>query len=155
MDIAGNNPLKRKFKPFLALRKWFKRRRFQYLEEVTTQDDLDKEQLVASEDESDGSSNQGSAENSTEKPMVTPLALYFNAHSPQPQSAYPLQKSRTADSFQGSIESMDSVVDSHWDPDDISSLKTEKHKNDAFLMEHLSFLSVSTQPQEVELMYDN
>jgi hypothetical protein len=52
---------------------------------------------------------------------------------------------------------MDSVMDSYWDPDDQTSQITERVNNvqgDVFLIEHLNFLSVSTQPQDVEVMYD-
>ena len=90
-------------------------------------------------------------------PLETPLALYFNAQPPRPRNSYPFQRSKTSDSFQDSIESMDSVMDSHWDPDDDETSQAPERQinGEAYLLEHLNFLSVSTQPQEVELMHGN
>ena len=144
------------FKPFSALRSWWKRRRFQHLHEAEThgdsekeRDDVDREPEMTEETVKDN--------NVSTEPLQTPLALYFNAQPPRVRNVYPFQRSKTADSFQDSIESMDSVVDSHWDPDDEdTSQATERHRNgEAYLLQHLNFLAVSTQPQEVELMHGN
>ena len=72
--------------------------------------------------------------------------------------SYQLGRNRTTDSFQDSIESMDSLVESYWDPEDETSQATAiasnaLHYGDGFLLEHLNFLSVQTQPREVEAVY--
>lgn len=90
------------------------------------------------------------------EPHAAPFARYFNAQPPRSRDSYPFQRSKTADSFQDSIESMDSVMDSHWDPDNEENSQTDQvHEvhEDAYFLEHLNFLSISTQPQEVELMH--
>lgn len=143
------------FKPFSALRSWWKRRRFQYLLEAGSHDEFEKGKIDFDIEpeifEETVKDNKMSPE-----PLVTPLALYFNAQPPGHRESYPFQRSKTSNSFQDSIESMDSVMDSHWDPDDEdTSQANEGHKSpgDAYLLEHLNFLSISTQPQEVELMH--
>ena len=63
------------------------------------------------------------------------------------------------ESISGSLESMDSIADSHWDPDDDSSNVTPLVRNiphptaDAFFVEHVKFLQVQTQPRKVEQVY--
>lgn len=62
------------------------------------------------------------------------------------------------DSFQESLESMDSLAESYWDPeDDNSSNCTPLAKNSLrpsnFLAEHMRFLRVQTQPRQVETMW--
>ena len=147
---------KKAFKPFASLRSWWKRRRFQHLQEAETHEESEKEKIdVEIEPEMTEEIVKDNGVPST--PLGTPLALYFNAQPPRTRDSYPFQRSNTADSFQNSIESMDSVIDSHWDPDDEeTSQATVRHGNgEAYLLEHLNFLSVSTQPQEVELMHGN
>jgi hypothetical protein len=146
------------FRPFSALRSWWRRRRFQHLVEAESRDSHDECQKARLdiEIESEMLAETSDDRKVSPKPLVTPLALYFNAQPPKPHRSYPFQRSKTFDSFQDSIESMDSVMDSHWDPDDEeNSHANERHRNpgDAYLLEHLNFLSVSTLPQEVELVH--
>lgn len=161
MGIVTALKSKRKFKPFAALMSWWKRRRFRYLEE-----DVALSVLVEGNTELDMHEHVGISTKNTETSTLspgsaaTPLALYFDTQeSPKRPKKYPFQRSSTLFSLQNSIESMDSVVDSHWDPDDTSMsqahTKSIKCHGDSYLMEHLHFLSISTQPQEVDLMYDN
>jgi len=54
---------------------------------------------------------------------------------------------------------MDSLAESHWDPDDDASnatplVKNTHTPNDAFFIEHVKFLQVQTQPRKVEQVYD-
>lgn len=91
---------------------------------------------------------------------MPPSELYFHANTAaNVPKLYSFEKVTTIGSFQDSIESMDSVKDSHWDPEDETSQATEVATNvrrqDAFLHEHLNFLSVQTQPQEVVVVYTN
>jgi hypothetical protein len=67
------------------------------------------------------------------------------------------KRNRTKDSFQGSLESIDSLAESHWDPDDDSSQVTPIANNVAhpmdFFSEHVEFLRVHTQPRKVEVVW--
>jgi hypothetical protein len=71
--------------------------------------------------------------------------------------ASPFTRNRTKDSFQGSLESIDSLAESHWDPEDDSSQVTPIANNVAqpidFFSEHVDFLRVQTQPQKVEVVW--
>lgn len=66
---------------------------------------------------------------------------------------------RTHDSFQGSLESIDSLVESYWDPDDEGShstpVVTNLARGSAFFEAHVDFLVGQTQPRGVELVWDN
>jgi hypothetical protein len=59
----------------------------------------------------------------------------------------------------GSLESMDSLVESQWGPDDDSSNVTPVVTNipqptlDAFFVEHVRFLQIQTQPRKVAEIY--
>jgi hypothetical protein len=68
-----------------------------------------------------------------------------------------LGRRRTKDSFQGSLESIDSLVESYWDPEEDSSLATPIATNRVesmdFLDEHVHFLRVQTQPRSVEVVW--
>ena len=70
----------------------------------------------------------------------------------------PFVRRRTKDSFQGSLESIDSLIDSYWDPDENASLATPVAANIAqsldFLEEHVDFLKVQTQPRSVEVVWE-
>jgi hypothetical protein len=74
-----------------------------------------------------------------------------------PPGASPFKRSRTKDSFQGSLESLDSLAESHWDPEDDSSQVTPIANNVAqpidFFSEHVDFLRVQTQPRKVEVVW--
>lgn len=57
----------------------------------------------------------------------------------------PRQRSRSADSYQGSLESMDSLADSYWDPENESSSVVSMIDEPATcLIEHMDFLRVKT-----------
>jgi hypothetical protein len=71
-----------------------------------------------------------------------------------------LSRRRTKDSFQGSLaslESIDSLVESYWDPEEDCSLATPIATNRLqsmdFLDEHVDFLRVQTQPRSVEVVW--
>jgi hypothetical protein len=68
-----------------------------------------------------------------------------------------LRRERTKDSFQGSLESIDSLIESYWDPDDVESTVTPVTGNVAnfvdFFSEHVHFLRVQTQPRQVEVVW--
>jgi hypothetical protein len=146
----------RMFRPINTLLACWKRRRFQYLDEDETREEPVIEDRVQLEVEAD-SNPQGGIGSSGQ--LLTPLAPYFSAQSSVRKKMYPFQRTFSLDSFQDSIESMDSLTGSNCNPDDNStSQATARVSNchgETYLMEHLHFLSVSTQPQEVELMYDN
>lgn len=63
-------------------------------------------------------------------------------------------------SFTGSVESLDSLAESYWDPaDEHSELKVnnspalERARSGEFFHEHLRFLKVQTQPRQVEVVW--
>lgn len=67
-------------------------------------------------------------------------------------------RNRTKDSFQGSLESIDSLAESYWDPedDDISQVvgnASATERSDDFFYEHMHFLKVQTQPRQVEVVW--
>ena len=70
----------------------------------------------------------------------------------------PFLRRRTKDSFQGSLESIDSLIESYWDPEDDASLATPVATNTVqsvdFLEEHVDFLKVQTQPRSVEVVWE-
>jgi hypothetical protein len=88
-----------------------------------------------------------------------------NAKSPKPRvlaeifpaAAVSFRRSKRRCSFQSSIESIDSLLESCWDPEDDSSQCTEVVSNSRvqpdFFIEHLDFLSIQTQPRQVQLVY--
>ncbi|KAG7346496.1 hypothetical protein IV203_005564 [Nitzschia inconspicua] len=166
MMVGTSEKRRRKFRLIAALRSWWKRRRFQYLVEDETHAELgdrvevkvDGHADTSTGDDHNDTSTGPNAPNAASNSMDTPLTMYFITHTSNRRKLYPFQRASTLDSFQDSIESLDSVMDSHWDPDDNSTSQiTARITNchgDTYLMEHLNFLSVSTQPQEVELMYD-
>lgn len=79
--------------------------------------------------------------------------------SPTGTTAGSLRDLAFSSSLAGSLESMDSLVESHWDPDDDASNVTPLVTNipqpamDAFFVEHVRFLQVQTQPREVQEVY--
>jgi hypothetical protein len=67
-------------------------------------------------------------------------------------------RTRTVDSFGGSLESIDSLAESYWDPEDDSSLPQsspsgEVARSREFFHEHVHFLKVQTQPRQVEVVW--
>jgi hypothetical protein len=73
----------------------------------------------------------------------------------QPETKLP--RSRTQESFQGSLESIDSLVESYWDPEDDASqmtpVPTNMSRSSEFFFEHVRFLKVQTQPRQVEIVW--
>lgn len=73
----------------------------------------------------------------------------------QPEAKLP--RSRTQESFQGSLESIDSLVESYWDPEDDASqmtpVPTNMSRSSEFFFEHVRFLKVQTQPRQVEIVW--
>jgi len=65
----------------------------------------------------------------------------------------PFVRTPTMNSLQDSIESMDSITESRCTLCD-DEISEPLELGSEFLMEHLNFLSQSTQPQEVELVYN-
>ena len=77
-----------------------------------------------------------------------------------PTKSYDFVRSRTADSFQGSLESMDSLVESYWDPDDdectesqVTPIATNRIHTLDFLNEHVEFMTDKTQARQVEVVW--
>jgi len=77
----------------------------------------------------------------------------------RPQEGRSIARSQTLESFQGSLESIDSLVESYWDPDDDSS-HMEKiipsllgRQSSEFFNEHVNFLRGKTQPRNVEVVW--
>lgn len=68
-----------------------------------------------------------------------------------------IARNQAIDSFQASLESIDSLAESYWDPDDENSFMTPVVNNSshqsAFFDEHVRFLKVQTQPREVEVVW--
>jgi hypothetical protein len=66
-------------------------------------------------------------------------------------------RTRTQDSFQGSLESIDSLVESYWDPEDdashVTPVATNLARSSEFFYEHVRFLRVQTQPRQVEVVW--
>jgi hypothetical protein len=146
------------FHPLAGFASWWRRRRFYVAQEDTLleeEDDSNSGRLVADNDSllqnTQTQSSVVMVPNTSYFPK--PIASTFNLPPP-----HPLTRSRTRDSFQGSLESMDSLVESYWDPDEETSQATAIASNIAkpidFFVEHLGFLSVQTQAREVELLYD-
>jgi len=84
--------------------------------------------------------------------FITPLAYYLEDNDTRGYSEL-LPKLPTVHSLNDSINTLDSVVDSHCTHSEDRDSESEGFVN-KFLMEHLDFLSQSTQPQEVELVYN-
>ena len=92
-------------------------------------------------------------------PIVTPQSTRsLSGLAVASYQPYPFERNCTKDSFQGSLESMDSLVESYWDPEDETSQATAMISNafqsKDFFVEHVGFLSVQAQPREVELIYN-
>jgi hypothetical protein len=87
-------------------------------------------------------------------PVLSPRLLMARTHVHVPEL---LRRDRTKDSFQGSLESIDSLIESYWDPDDVESTITPITGNVAhpvdFFTEHVHFLRIQTQPRQVEVVW--
>ena len=131
-------------RPFFLFSCWWKKRRFQYLEQVNTHEEpsnIDDDDAL--EDDARSDFNDMASTRHVYSPSIQP----FN-----------LQEPVIRRSFQegNSIHSMDSV-DSTRELEDETSQLTQRISNihkDYLLMAHLDFLTESTQPQEVDLMYE-
>ena len=142
------NDKDRRFEPFFRIRSWWKRRRFQYVVHVDTQDEQSTKKRRGEIEIGDST---------TEEVFDPPIEHYFNEQQPTGNNTYSFMSSTPTDSFQDSIESMDSVVDYHYHPpeDECSqpiAFATNVHL-DPFLIAHINFLSQSTPLQEVDLVY--
>jgi hypothetical protein len=139
---------KSKSRPFIGLLACWKRRKFYMVQDDT----LDDESVPSDE-------KQPEPEPSPVK-LKHPSEAYFKTQKASLLLAYNLRKSLSTDSFQDSIESMDSLVESYWDPGDDTSQATaivsntgQGNRRPDFLTEHMDFLSSQTQPREVEQVY--
>ncbi|CAB9498635.1 expressed unknown protein [Seminavis robusta] len=96
-------------------------------------------------------------------PVVTPsppTKLQTATDPISPPSSLKIYQSGKEDSVSGSLESLDSLVSSQWDPEDDASTTTPLVTNisqttDAFFVEHVKFLQIQTQPRKVEEVYHN
>lgn len=94
------------------------------------------------------------------KPKIMPLLSPEHVAPPFAHMSPAVMKTvRTTDSHSGSLESMDSLVSSQWDPEDDASTMTPlvtnimNPTNDTFFVEHVRFLQIQTQPRKVEEVY--
>ena len=138
-------------RPLLGLVSWWKGRKFYFAQQQEDIDDTstrteDKEELMEGLEQVAGH-------------MRRPEATQLTRSPTQQHVRFPLTRTSTVDSLQDSIESMDSVAESYWDPADETSETTTPASNTGykpdFLIEHLGFLSAQTQPREVEVVYRN
>ena len=130
-------------RPLLLFSCWWKKRRFQYLEQVNTHEEPSKNDDDGLDDDARSDFND--------------TASTHHAYSPSTQRMN-VQEPVIRRSLQeeNSIHSMDSV-DSACELEDETSQLTQRISNihkDYLLMAHLNFLTESTQPQEVDLMYE-
>ena len=138
---------KRRFKPLFSLCTWWKSRRFQYLEHVNAPEGFAAKKFEERTEE------EPKFDASAVGDLIKPFANYLDANITTATSES-YRKTPHVNSLDDSIISLDSVVDSqcsHYSDDQTSESESFVDK---FLMEHLDFLSQSTQPQEVELVYD-
>ena len=143
---------KKKFRPFSSIVSWWKRRNF-----YVVQDDrlLDDESIAADE-------HQVLLNDVTTTSSVTSLPSTQFTNDPKVSATLPslpsFRRNLAEDSLEDSLESMDSLVGSNWDPEDetseVTTIASNTHQPIDFFVEHLTFLSVQTQPREVELVYD-
>ena len=132
---------KKRFQALFRLLLWWKRNRFQYLTQADTHEEPLKQQstMQASNETTDLEDPRSKPSKPTES-LGTPLSVYFNEQSSNHQKSYSFTRTPTVESFQDALEDMDSVMNSHWDPDDETSQITERINNvhgDVFLLEHL------------------
>ena len=136
MESKDIGDRKRRFKPFGSLRSWWKRRRLQYLLYVNVPEERIGERCREKTEISE-SFRIGAPES-----FIAPLAFHLED-----------KISFGVNSFHDSIESMDSIIGSHYTHSEEEVSESTEFVEE-FLMEHLNFLSQSTQPQEVELVYN-
>jgi hypothetical protein len=140
---------------------WWKRRNF-YIEQDGSQEESQNGVDVTIEESFDEEQDPEAKEPDWDMTATvqTPLApSYVSAMrtTGAPPGASPFTRNRTKDSFQGSLESIDSLAESHWDPEDDSSQVTPIANNVAqpidYFSEHVDFLRVQTQPRKVEVVW--
>jgi len=95
----------------------------------------------------------------TEQLPLPPPVSPSPSPSPTPPSSLKLYRNGTIDSLSGSLESLDSLVESQWDPEDDASnitplVKNTQKSTDVFFAEHVQFLQIQTQPRKVEEVYN-
>jgi hypothetical protein len=152
MFAAGSTKRKKKrrFRPCSGIVSWWKRRSFY----VAQADTLDEESLHGAN--SNGRLLEQTASSLVGNPQKKP---YFPDRRAARHPPYPFVRNRTVDSFQGSLESIDSLAESYWDPEDDTSQATAVASNRIspmdFFVEHLGFLSLQTQPRQVEIVYNS
>jgi len=137
---------KKRFRLFSVVRRIWKRR-----SGYTTQ---------RNDDTVDSAHSHPSNASNESRNLKLPQETYFTSKAKNSWTSLP--RNWDMDSFQESIESMDSLVASCWDPEDelsqatavMSNKRSEGMHQTSFLEQHLSFLSSQTQPREVELVYN-
>lgn len=143
---------KKGFRPLLGLISWWKGRRFYFAQQEEYEEE-DGEDSASSE----GKDGRGRGPEQASRSTSDPNSTLFQRSTTQEQLHFHLVRTLTIDSFQDSIESMDSLTGSYWDPADETSQTTTPASNTGyqtdFLVEHLGFLSAQTQPREVEVVY--
>jgi hypothetical protein len=146
---------------------WWKRRNFYIVQDGSQDESQNGVVDVTMEESFDGEPSHCQDQDwdmtieDTLATVQTPLApSYVSAMRAigAPPGASPFTRNRTKDSFQGSLESIDSLAESHWDPEDDSSQVTPVANNVAqpsdFFSEHVDFLRVQTQPRKVEVVWN-
>mmetsp|Transcript_18284 Transcript_18284/g.37460 ORF Transcript_18284/g.37460 Transcript_18284/m.37460 type:complete len:149 (-) Transcript_18284:224-670(-) len=146
MDTTSYSTPKNRFKPFFTFRKWWKRRRFQYLIHVNTSEESRTNDFI------DGTTTGTGFGAEAAKAVILPPTLCVETKFSSKISG-PFVRTPTMNSLQDSIESMDSITESRCTLCD-DEISEPLELGSEFLMEHLNFLSQSTQPQEVELVYN-
>jgi len=152
MVYKGNKKNKQTFRPLLGLVTWWKGRKFYFAQQEDLGDDDDEESAPSND-----------KNNIHREPEQAPRARLprpnFNGTPMQQPCRNPLTQSLATASFEDSIESMDSLAESYWEPEDETSQTTTPASNTGyqpdFLVEHLGFLNAQTQPREVEVVYRN
>ena len=142
---------KNQFWLFAGIISWWRRRSFFYMIPDET---MDEESL-----QDEGGEGFPLLNRDRTAPIVTPQSTRsLSGLAVASYQPYPFERNCTKDSFQGSLESMDSLVESYWDPEDETSQATAMISNafqsKDFFVEHVGFLSVQAQPREVELIYN-
>lgn len=136
------------------------------LEEGDTLDSLKTDKESDSELPTACLGEVASSSNETKGPSLTVVESAVsdpsskNLHSPPHDKMKRVGNGPVENSLSGSLESLDSLTESYWDPDEDASNATPIVTNipqpamDAFFVEHVRFLQVQTQPRKVAEVYD-
>jgi hypothetical protein len=153
---------------FRRIGNWWKRRSFYIVHDGSQEEllihgndvDITIEESFDIDEESrykDSDMSTGDALMPTYTPMEMGPSYISAMQVVLPPTAGPFQRNRSKNSFQGSLESIDSLAESHWDPEDDTSQETPIVNNTAqpldFFSEHVGFLRVQTQPRNVEVVW--